>query len=286
MKKLSSLWLVILMLAVSIPSMGAMSISKMRENARFLTDRMAYELHLSPLQYDDVYEVNYDFINSVRYIMDDVVRGYDYALDRYYDYLDYRNEDLRWILSASQYRRFLGVEYFYRPIYTTTNSWLFRIYNVYHDVKHFYFGKPHHYKTYNGGHSRHHYQASYYKANHQARYNHDFYKGNVKARSEKRAPQVQDKRRPSNVSTRKPDEGKGSSVKVERPSENKPAVNNRNNAGRGNQSVSKGQSQKEVKPSVQAEKRANTRTETQKRSNNSRSNGSSREEGRKATRSR
>ena len=49
MKKLSSLWLVILMLAVSIPSMGAMSISKMRENARFLTDKMAYELDLSPL---------------------------------------------------------------------------------------------------------------------------------------------------------------------------------------------------------------------------------------------
>ena len=139
MKKLSSLWLVILMLAVSIPSMGAMSISKMRENARFLTDKMAYELDLSPLQYDDVYEVNYDFINSVRYIMDDVVRGYDYAMDRYYDYLDYRNEDLRWILSSSQYRRFMRVEYFYRPIYTTTNSWLFRIYNVYHDVKHFFF---------------------------------------------------------------------------------------------------------------------------------------------------
>ena len=282
MKKLSSLWLVILMLAVSIPSMGAMSISKMRQNARFLTDRMAYELRLSQMQYDDVYEVNYDFINGVRYIMDDVVRGYGYAVDRYYDYLDYRNEDLRWILSASQYRRFLGVEYFYRPIYTTTNSWLFRIYNVYHDVKHFYFDKPHHYKTYNGGHSRYHHQAGYYKANHQARYNHDFYKGNVKVRSEKRAPQVQDKRRPSNVSARKPNESKGSSVKQERPSENKPSVNKRNNAGRENQSVSKGQSSKEVKPAVKNEKRS----ETQKRSNNSRSNDSSRGEGRKATRSR
>ena len=54
MKKLTSFWLVLLMLAVSIPSMGAMSMSKMRENARFLTDRMAYELHLSPMQYDDV----------------------------------------------------------------------------------------------------------------------------------------------------------------------------------------------------------------------------------------
>ena len=282
MKKLSSLWLVILMLAVSIPSMGAMSISKMRENARFLTDRMAYELRLSQMQYDDVYEVNYDFINGVRYIMDDVVRGYGYAVDRYYDYLDYRNEDLRWILSASQYRQFLSVEYFYRPIYTTHNNWLFRIYDIYHDVKHFYFDKPHHYKTYNGGHSRHHHHAGYYKVNSHTRYQHDFYKGDVKVRNDKRAPQVQDKRRPSNVSARKPNESKGSSVKQERPSENKPSVNKRNNAGRENQSVSKGQSSKEVKPAVKNEKRS----ETQKRSNNSRSNDNSRGEGRKATRSR
>ena len=56
MKKMGSFWLVVVMLAVSIPSMGAMSISKMRENARFLTDRMAYELHLSQMQYDDVYQ--------------------------------------------------------------------------------------------------------------------------------------------------------------------------------------------------------------------------------------
>ena len=27
--------------------------------------------------------------------MDDVVRGYDYALERYYDFLDVRNDDLR-----------------------------------------------------------------------------------------------------------------------------------------------------------------------------------------------
>ena len=282
MKKLTSLWLMVLMLAVSIPSMGAMSISKMRENARFLTDRMAYELRLSQMQYDDVYEVNYDFINGVRYIMDDVVRGYGYAVDRYYDYLDYRNEDLRWILSDSQYRQFLSVEYFYRPIYTTRNNWLFRIYDIYQDVKHFYFDKPYHYKTYNGCHSRHHYHAGYYKDNHQTRYHHDFYKGDVKVRSEKRTSQMQDKRRPSNVSTRKPDEGKNSSVKVERPSVNKSSVNNRNNAGRGSQSVSKGQSQNEAKPSVKTEKR----TETQKRSNNSRGNDGSREEGRKATRSR
>ena len=282
MKKMGSFWLVVVMLAVSIPSMGAMSISKMRENARFLTDRMAYELHLSQMQYDDVYEVNYDFINSVRYIMDDVVRGYGYAVDRYYDYLDYRNEDLRWILSSSQYHLFMRVEYFYRPIYTTHNNWLFRIYDIYHDVKHFYFGKPRHYKTYSGGHSRLHHHAGYYKVNCHARYHHDFFKGDVKIRNEKRVPQVHDKSRPSNVGERKPNDGKNSSVNVGRLLGNKSSVNKRNNVGRGNQNVSKGQSQKEMKPTVKSEKRS----ETQKRSNNSRANDNSRGEGRKAARNR
>ena len=156
MKKLTTLSMMVLILCMSIPAMGAMSMSKVRENARFLTDRMAYELNLTPMQYDDVYEVNYDFIDNIRYIMDDVVRGYGHAVDRYYQFLDYRNDDLRWILSASQYRRFLGVDYFYRPVYTTASNWLFRIYKVYHDVKHFYFDKPHHYKSYRGGHYRTH----------------------------------------------------------------------------------------------------------------------------------
>lgn len=78
MKRWTTLLIVICMLGITIPAMGAMSISKMRQNTRFLTDRMAYELKLTPRQYNDVYEVNYDFINNVRYLMDDVVRGYDY----------------------------------------------------------------------------------------------------------------------------------------------------------------------------------------------------------------
>ena len=35
--------MMIIMLGMSIPAMGAMSISKMRQNARFLTDKMTYE---------------------------------------------------------------------------------------------------------------------------------------------------------------------------------------------------------------------------------------------------
>ena len=62
MKKWTTLWIMIMMLGVSVPALGAMSISKMRQNTRFLTDRMAYELKLSPQQYDDVYEVNWSVI--------------------------------------------------------------------------------------------------------------------------------------------------------------------------------------------------------------------------------
>lgn len=54
---------------------AAMSNSKVRKETRFLTDKMAYELNLSTEQYNDVYEINYDFISGIRYLMDDVLRG-------------------------------------------------------------------------------------------------------------------------------------------------------------------------------------------------------------------
>ena len=196
MKKMTTIGMMIFMLSMSLPVMGAMSISKMRQNARFLTDKMTYELKLSMMQYDDVYEVNYDFINNIRYIMDDVVRGYGYAVERYYEYLDIRNDDLRWILTNSQYRRFMDVDYFYRPIYTTQNNWLFRIYKIYLDKNLFHYGKPHHYKSYKGEHYRvHHNHVSFYKSNHKNKYNHSVYKGDVKV---KRNPVTKPSANPSN----------------------------------------------------------------------------------------
>ena len=47
---------------------AAMSNSKVRKETRFLTDKMAYELNLNTAQYNDVYEINYDFISGVRYL--------------------------------------------------------------------------------------------------------------------------------------------------------------------------------------------------------------------------
>ena len=174
MKKILFILMTIGMVTMSSDCMASMSISKVRKNTRFLTDRMAYELNLSPAQYNDVYEINFDFIYNVRDVMDDVLRGYDWAADDYYRCLDIRNDDLRWVLSASQYGRFLGLEYFYRPIYASGSSWDFRVYVIYSNHNYFYFSKPAHYRTYSGSHYRTHYNNnSYYRG----RYHHDVYSG-------------------------------------------------------------------------------------------------------------
>lgn len=118
---------------------AAMSNSKVRKETRFLTDKMAYELNLNTEQYNDVYEINYDFISGIRYLMDDVLRGEEWALNRYYDYLDVRNDDLHWVLSNKQYSRFMQAAYFYRPVYVSGGRWSFRVYITYTNHNHFYF---------------------------------------------------------------------------------------------------------------------------------------------------
>ena len=151
-------------LTVGTTAMAGMSTSKVRKETRFLTDKMAYELSLSTQQYNDAYEINYDFIYSVRNIMDYVARGYEWALDDYYEALDIRNDDLRWVLSDAQYRRFLGTDYFYRPIYITGGRWSFRVYVNYPNRSLFYFGLPYHYRTYCGAHYRPHlHHVSFYR---------------------------------------------------------------------------------------------------------------------------
>lgn len=155
---------IFLALALAIIAVGAqaMSASKIRNHARYLTDRMAYELDFTPMQYDDCYEINYDFIYSIANIMDDVVRGYYDAINTYYRYLDYRNEDLRYIMTANQYIRFLSKDYFYCPVYSTGSSWAFRVYTIYSNRSFFYFDPPRSFKSYRGGHSRTYYDKGYY----------------------------------------------------------------------------------------------------------------------------
>ena len=182
MKRIILILFAIGITAMSSVSMAAMSNSRVRKETRFLTDKMAYELNLNTAQYNYVYEINFDFIYSIRYLMDDVIRGYEWALDDYYNYLDVRNDDLRWVLSDAQYRRFLQADYFYRPIYASGGGWNFRVYITYTNRNYFYFPKPYHYRSYSGGHYRTHFHnVSYYRG----RYNHSYYRGDYSVRNDR-----------------------------------------------------------------------------------------------------
>lgn len=140
------------------------STSNIRTNARFLSDRMAYELGLSERQYSDVYEVNYDFIYNISRIMPDVLAGYSDAIDMYYTFLDYRNADIACILTHAQFLKYEARECFYRPVYTSNSRWIFRVYTVYTNRTHYYYNRPLVYLSYCGAHSRQHYSHGYYNS--------------------------------------------------------------------------------------------------------------------------
>lgn len=123
-------------------SAQAMSYEQARERALFLTDKMAYELNLTDDQYEAAYEINLDYLMTVN--------TYD---DLYGDYWRQRNLDLSYILLDWQYRSFCAASYFYRPIYWDAGYWHFGIYARYPHRTYFYFGRPHFYAVYRGGHS-------------------------------------------------------------------------------------------------------------------------------------
>ena len=153
------LLMVIALISMAMPA-SAIGLEDIRINARFLTDRMAFELNLNTNQYNDLYEVNYDFFNSVDPYLAAVAREEAYALDRYYRYLDERNDDLRWILSNAEYTRFMALDYFFRPFYALDNLCYLRIYQRYPDRSYFYYHRPVHYLTYCGGHGRGHWHGA------------------------------------------------------------------------------------------------------------------------------
>ena len=161
---------------------SASRLGDIRVNARFLTDRMAYELRLSNRQYNDVFEINYDFFYNVDPYIDRMSYGDPYALDMYYRFLDERNDDLRWVLSRRNYVRFMKLEHFFLPIYAVNRICYIRVYNIYPNRTHFYFGCPSHYYSYRGGHCRHHYGGiSFYERNYRNHYRHSVYNGHYQS---------------------------------------------------------------------------------------------------------
>ena len=97
-----ALLLCLALCACCLPA-NASSLGDIRVNARFLTDRMAFELNLNQSQYNDLFEINFDFLSGVDPYLTGMACADAAALDAYYRYLDERNDDLRWILSSSAY---------------------------------------------------------------------------------------------------------------------------------------------------------------------------------------
>ena len=123
---------------------NAMSYEQARNEALFLTDKMAYELNLSDEQYEAAYEINLDYLMGVT--------SYD---DVYGDYWEQRNRDLSYILLDWQWTTFCGISYFYRPLTWRDGFWHFGVYAYYPHRDFFYFGRPVFYATYRGGHAWH-----------------------------------------------------------------------------------------------------------------------------------
>ena len=139
MKRLFATIVMVLGFAVAA---GAMSYSQAREQALFLTDKMAYELNLTDDQYEAAYEINLDYLLSVN--SDDELYG---------DYWRWRNIDFSYVLLDWQYRMFCEAAYFYRPLYFSAGVWHFAIYARYPHRDYFYFNRPTVYVSYRGGHS-------------------------------------------------------------------------------------------------------------------------------------
>ena len=120
-------------------SANAMSYEDVKDEAYFLTDKMAYELSLTDEQYEAVYEINLDYLLCL-----------NKADDLFGVYWERRNADLRLVLSDWQYEKYLTIEYFYRPVRWEADAWVFVIYSHYaRDL--FYFTHPNAYATYLGG---------------------------------------------------------------------------------------------------------------------------------------
>ena len=147
-----------MMLTASI-SANAMSYEQARNEALFLTDKMAYELNLTDEQYEAAYEINLDYLMGVtsRY-------------DVYGTYWERRNLDLSYILLDWQWNAFVAASYFYRPLYWDAGYWHFGIYARYPHRDYFYFGRPHFYHSYRGGHAWHRVGGHGYYHGHSSHY--------------------------------------------------------------------------------------------------------------------
>ena len=141
MKKIMMIMVTLLAIATTTK---AMTYAQAREQALFLTDKMAYELNLTEEQYEAAYEINFDYLMQIS------GTGNVYAAP-----WRQRNIDLSYILYDWQYAAYEAASYFFRPVFWNDGYWHFSIYAYYPHRTHYYFSRPAAYVSYRGTHSWH-----------------------------------------------------------------------------------------------------------------------------------
>ena len=136
--------MILAMMMVMTISANAMSYNAAKHEALFLSDKMAYELNLTAAQYEAVYEINLDYLMSLN--------GH---ADVFGIWWDRRNADLRYVLNAWQYDKYITLAHFYRPVAWHAGGWTFAVYSHY-NRGHFYNAHPKVFVTYKGGNSHKH----------------------------------------------------------------------------------------------------------------------------------
>lgn len=131
--------LLLLCTGIGLGTAKAMSYAEARDQAWFLTDKMAYELNLTSAQYDAVYQINLDYLMSI-----------DRASDCYGIYWTYRDDDLSCILFDWQYALYATLDYFYRPIRWLHSAWYYPVFDRYRRG-YYYFNRPTVFVSYRGG---------------------------------------------------------------------------------------------------------------------------------------
>ena len=134
-KKSTQLTLIIAIMALTA---RAISYDDARQQAWFITDKMAYELNLTPEQYDRAYQINLDYLMSLNGPTD--ITG---------AYWQYRDIDLRCILFDWQYNLLSTLDYFYRPVRWYATRWYYPVYDHYR-IGYYYYTRPNIYITYHG----------------------------------------------------------------------------------------------------------------------------------------
>ena len=129
---------------------NAMSFERARAEALYLTDKMAYELNLNDQQYNDAYEINFDYFLRI-----------GSPSDLYGVYYNHRLSDFRCILHDWQFSLLMAADYFLRPLVWRAGSWYFPIYS-YYNRGYYYYNRPSVWISYRGGHSRYHHHGGFY----------------------------------------------------------------------------------------------------------------------------